>query len=61
MVTHSPSTSEVGSSNPGTRCGKVGSCLLMVGSLLYVLVSSAHKTTLRDITYTVLDATLKPK
>ena len=51
---------------PRTLCGKVDRCLLMVGSLqnldhLYVLVSFAHKTTGRDMTYTVFKSTLSPK
>ena len=66
MVTHAPPTSDVCSSNPETYVGKVGGCLLMVGGLqnldqLYVLVSSAHKTTHRDMTCIVLKVTLKPK
>ena len=35
VLTHLTPTSEVGSSNPIPYCGKVGSCLLMVGSLQY--------------------------
>ena len=52
VVTHSPPTSEAGGSNPGPY---VKSCLPMVGSLhqLYLLVSSAHRTTHCDMTYTV--------
>ena len=59
MVTHSPPTSEVGGSN--LLCGKVGIAYrwLAVSSIqnldqLYVLVSSAHKTTPRDMTCTAL-------
>ena len=52
VVTHSPPTSEVGGSNPGPH---------VVSSLqyrtLYVLVSSALKTTRRDMTCTMLKAT----
>ena len=62
VVTHLSPTSEVGGSNP--RREKDGSFLPMVGSLqyatlteLYALVSSAHKTTLCDLTYIVLKAT----
>ena len=70
MVTHSPPTSEVGASNPRSHVGKIGSCLVVTDGRqftvqklyqLYVLVSSAHKTTCRDITFTVLKAMLKPK
>ena len=58
MVTHSPPTSEVGGSNPGPYVGK-----LVVGyrwftvqnsDQLYVLVSSAHKTTHHNMNCTVL-------
>ena len=58
VVTHSPPTSEVGGSNPGPYLGKklVVACrwsaVYSTETLthqLYVLVSSAHKTTIRDI------------
>ena len=54
MVTHSSPISEVGGSNPGPYVGK----LVTDGLQLYVLVSSAHKTTHRDMTCTVLKTTL---
>ena len=61
IVTLSPPTSKVGGSNPRYYVGK----LLTDGrqftvqnfDQLYVLVSSAHKTTRCDITCTVLKAT----
>ena len=64
VVTHSPPTSEVCGSNPGPNVGKL--FFLTVGrqfivqnlDQLYALVSSAHKTTCCDMTYTVLKATL---
>ena len=54
---------------PWTLCGRVGSCLPMVGSLqyrtlthqLYPLVFRPHTTTSRDMTCTVLQATWNPK
>ena len=68
MVTHSPFTSEVSSSNPGPYVGKLvvaltGGLQFTVQNLdqLYVLVSSAHKTTCHDMTCTVLKAMLNPK
>ena len=67
MVTHSPPTSEVSSSYPNPLFER-GSFLtdgrqFTVQNLdqLYVLVSSAHKTTSGDMTYTVLKAMLNPK
>ena len=67
-VTHLPPTSEVGGSNPGPYVGKlvVAYRWSAVYSTepwhqLYVLVSSARKTTHRDTTCTVLKATLKPQ
>ena len=62
VLTHLSPTSEVGGSNPRLLFGKVGSCLPMVGTVqnldqLYALVSSARKTTSRDMTCTVLKAT----
>ena len=64
MVTHSSPSSEVSGSNPGLYVGKmVVSYRLSVQNLeqLYVLVSSAHKTTLRDMNYIEVKAMLKPK
>ena len=58
VVTLSPPTAEGRGSVPGTTSsGKAGSCLPLVGSFtvqkpwrqLYVLVSSAHKTTRLDV------------
>ena len=64
VVTHSPPTSEVCGSNPAPYVGKlvVAYQWSAVYSTepwhqLYVLVSSAHKTTRRDMTCTVLKAT----
>ena len=62
----SPATSEVGGSNPEAYVGGkmvVSYRWLTVQNLdqLYVLVSSAYKTTRFDMTYTVLKATLNPK
>ena len=67
LVTHSGPTSEVGGSNPEPYVGKMVVSYrwlqFTVQNLdqLYLLVSSAHKTTHRDMTYTMLKATLKPK
>ena len=64
MITQFPPTSEVGGSNPDPMWE---SCLFLTDSLqftvqnldqLFVLVSSAHKTTCHDMTYTVLKAML---
>ena len=56
VVTHLSPISEVCGSDPRFYVGK-----LMVAYHLYVLVSSVHKTVHRDITYTVLKATLRLK
>ena len=59
VITHSPPTSEVGGSNPGTTVGKlvVAYQLSSVRTLTNcILVCSAHKTTRRDMTCTVLKA-----
>ena len=67
MVRHWPPTFEVAGSNPEPHVGKmvVSYRWLAVysteASKLYILVSSAHKTILCDMTYTVLKATLKSK
>ena len=66
VVTHSPPTSEVGNSNPRPYVGKL---VVTYGQQftvqkldqLYVLVSSAHKTTRRDMTCTVLVSDIKPQ
>ena len=67
VVTHWPSPSEVRGSNPGP-C--VESWYLLTDGQpftvqnldqLYVLVSSAHKTTHRDMSYTELKVDVKPK
>ena len=50
MVIHLPPTSEVGGLNPKPYVGK-----LVVAYQLYVLVSSAHKTTRGDKACTVLN------
>ena len=61
---NTPATSEVGGSKPGPYVGKVvtDGWQFTVQNLdqLYVLVSSAHKTTRRDMTYAVLKVTLNP-
>ena len=59
VVTHSPPTSEVSGSNPGPYVGKTDGRQFSVQNLdqLYVLVSSAHKTTRRDLTCTVFKMT----
>ena len=62
MITHSPPTSNVCGSNPGPLLGKVDSFLPVDGlqftvqnlDQLYVLVSSAHKTTQSEMTCTLL-------
>ena len=54
-MAHSPFTSEVCGSNPRPYVGM----LVCIG--LYVLVSSVHATTRRDMAYTVLQAMLKPR
>ena len=66
VVTHSPPISEVGGSNPKLYVRRMVVSYgrqFTVQNLdqLYVPVSSAHKTTRHDMTYTVLKATLKPK
>ena len=53
VVTHLPPISEVSGSNPGSYVEK----LVVNLDQLYVLVSSAHKTTLRNMTCTVLKLT----
>ena len=67
VVTHSPPTSEVCDSNPGPY---VASWWLLTNGRhftvqnldqLYVLVSTALKTTHRDMTCTVPKVMLKPK
>ena len=65
---HLPPTSEVGGSNPQPSVGKfVGfftdgwQFTLQYIDQLYVVVSSAHKTAHHDMTYAVLNVTLKPK
>ena len=63
VVTHLPPTSEVGGSNPGLYMGKL--IVSYRWSAVYrqnldqldVLISSAHKTTHRDMTCTVLKVT----
>ena len=63
VVTHSSPTSEVSSSNPGSYVENLVIAFqglqFTVQNLdqLYVLVSSAHKTTSRDMTYTMVKAT----
>ena len=61
MVIHSPPTSEVGGSNPGPYLRKlVFACRwssVQYPEQLYVLVSSAHKTTYHNMTCIVLEAT----
>ena len=65
MVTHLLPTSEVFGLDPGPYVGKLVVAYqgrqFIVQNLdqLYVLVSSAHKTTCSDMTCTVLKATLK--
>ena len=67
VVTHSPPISEVGGSNPRPYVGKLAAAYqwwqftLQNFHQLYVVVSSAHKTSCCDMTHTVLEAALKPK
>ena len=64
VVTHWSSNSGVRGSNHGPYVGKlvVSYQTLQVQKLdqLYVLVSSVHNTTYRDMTYTVLKVMLNP-
>ena len=63
VVTHFPPTSEVGGSKPGPYVGKLvvayrwSTVYSTEPDQLYVLVSSAHKTTHCDMICTVLKAT----
>ena len=53
VVTHSPPTSEVGGSNPEPQVGKMvvfDQWLVVYSTEINVLLSSAHKTTHRDMT-----------
>ena len=64
VVTHSPLTSEINSSNRRPPVEKLvvshrWSAVYL--DQLYVLVTSAHKTTRHDMTCTVWKATLEPK
>ena len=68
VVIHSSPISEVCGSNPGPCVVKlvvaytdVRHFIVQNPDQLHVLVSSVHKTTRRDITYTVLKMTLKHK
>ena len=64
LVTHWPPTSEVGGSNPGPYVKKLVAAYRWSAvdlDPMYVLVSSAHKTTYPDMTCTVLKAALNPK
>ena len=61
MAKHLFPTSEVDGSNPGSRYCKVGQKISVQNlDQLFALVSTAHKTTCRDM-ICILKATLKPK
>ena len=63
MVTHSPPTSEVGGSEPGTYAEKLvvaDRWSAVYGTQPYVLLSSAQKTTRHDMTCSV-ESNIKPK